>query len=41
MENTYKNDRFQGLSKIHQNLFPFEKWALKRQYKINPLQGIH
>jgi hypothetical protein len=34
-----RSDRHQGLPNIYQNLSPFEKWALKRQYKINPLSS--
>jgi len=39
MEISYRFDRHQDPSIIHQNLPPFEKRAIKRQFKINPLQS--
>jgi len=41
MENIYRNDDRQDLPNIYQNLPPFEKWALKCQYRINPLEIIN
>jgi hypothetical protein len=34
---SYRNDSYQGPSNIHQNDLPFEKWAIKRQVKTDPL----
>jgi len=40
MEITYRNYRRQGPTKIYEHLPHPEKWTLKRQYKINPIQSI-
>jgi hypothetical protein len=40
MELSYRNDSHQGPSNIRQNLLSFEKWAIKRQVTINPLQSL-
>jgi len=37
---SHKNDGHQGPSNINQNLLSSEKWAIKREDKINPSQSL-
>jgi len=39
MKISYRFDRHQGPSNIHQDLLSFEKRKIKRQVKINTLQS--